>query len=207
MRKRPRRLNIPMDIKPKEILCEEKRIERRERKIDLSKYTMGFDEVTDKKKRTPPPPSGNKALSTQYNQYLKKLENGDIEKFSTRDILFYFRDIATENGVKYIIANPKIDMKNFKTCLSRGYSVTDILSMIEFLFTSGQKYLDTRKLHPGILLTNWCNTIFSDTQLWLEDKYNPEAPYGKTSKAKQNLEQREWSQSESDNNESSIGAW
>lgn len=193
-KKQPRRLGL---IVPVEV--EDAKRERVQRTIDLSKYTMGFDEVKNKKSR-PPAPTPCKAQATQYDKYLAKFEKGELHKFSTRDIMFFFRDTANDNGCKYIIANPKIDMRNFKLALDRGYSTEDLLSMIEFLFTSGQKYLDISNIHPGILLTGWCNKIYQDTQLWLDDKYDPNKTY---SKPKLN---REWTDTNSET-KSNVGEW
>lgn len=182
-----------------EVIVEDAIKERRERVIDLTKYNVGFDAVNNKKAR-PTAPTPSKAVGTQYNSYLKKLESGNINKFSTRDIMFFFRDTANDNGVKYIIANPKIDMRNFKLALERGYTTEDILAMIEFLFTSGQKYLDIKTLHPGLLLTNWCNKIYQDTQLWIDDKYDPNATFSKPKMT------REWTDS-NEEIKSNVGEW
>ena len=192
--KRPSRLGTITQV-----VVEDAIKERRERVIDLSKYNVGFEAVTNKKAR-PTAPSTSKAVGVQYQAYLKKFEKGELSKFSTRDIMFFFRDTANYNGVKYIIANPKVDMRNFKLALERGYSTEDLLAMIEFLFTSGQTYLDVKTIHPGILLTNWCNKIYQDTQLWLDDNYDPNVTF---TKPKLN---REWT----DNNteiKSNVGEW
>ena len=63
--------------------------------------------------------------------------------------------------------------------------------MIEFLFTSGQQYLDVKRLTPGILATGWCNRIYNDSQDWLEDNFDPNGfnKYNKKDKVKRN---REW---------------
>lgn len=108
-----------------------------------------------------------------YVVYKTRLENCMFDKFNSRDILYFFVDVANENGVKYIVSSYAKEQRQFKLLMERGYSVEDILSMIEFLFTSGQPYLDVNRLHPGILLTNWVRTIHSDTKLWLDDKYEP----------------------------------
>lgn len=185
----------PLDNKD---IIEDKVRERRNRVIDLTKYNVGFDAVRDKEKRQKAP-SPCKAQATQYDRYLHKLQKGELSKFSTRDLMFYFKDMANDNGVKFVIANPKVIMRQFKLTLDRGYSTEEVLAMIEFLFTSGQKYLELQSLHPGILLTNWCNTIYRDTQLWLNDEYNP----NRTNTHKPN---REWVD---DNTEkkSSVGEW
>lgn len=108
-----------------------------------------------------------------YVIYRTRLENGMFDKFTTKDMLYFFIDVAKENGVNYIVSNYAKELRQFKLCVERGYSVEDILAMIEFLFTSGQPYLDVNRLHPGILLTNWAKTIYADSQLWLDDKYEP----------------------------------
>lgn len=155
-------------------------------------YNIGFDSEWTK-------PVSNKV--SNYDRYIKKLEDGKIDKFNSRDFLFFFSDKANENGVKHVIANAKISMANFKTILSRGYTNAEILVMIEFLFTSGQQYLDIHTLHPGILLTNWCNTIYRDSQLWLKDEYNPNAKY----KSKPKTE-REWKDDKPEH-KTGVGEW
>ena len=119
-----------------------------------------------------------------YVIYRTRLENGMFDKFNTRDILYFFVDVAKENGVKYIVSNYAKEQRTFKLLKERGYSVEEILTMIEFLFTSGQQYLDVNRLHPGILLTSWAKTIYADSQLWLDDKYEPykKQSYASTSK-------------------------
>lgn len=193
-KRRPSRLGVVT-----EVIVEDAIRERRERVIDLSKYNVGFDAVQNKKSR-PTPPTPSNVMGNQYESYLIKYEKGLLSKFSTRDIMYFFRDTANDNGVKYVIGNPKIVMRNIKLAKDRGYSTEDLLAMIEFLFTSGQTYLDKKTLHPGILLTNWCNKIYQDTQLWLEDKYDPNVTFSKPKMT------REWT----DNNEdikSNVGEW
>lgn len=174
--------------------------ERRNRKIDLSKYTVGFDEIQNKEKRrnTPNPA---KVQSTMYDRYRKKLEDGQLDKFNSRDLLYFFSDTANSNGVKYVIGNCKIGMRHFKLAKERGYSNEDLLAMIEFLFTSGQTYLAKEHIHTGILVSNWCNTIYNDTQLWLKDEYNP------NKKSNYNKPVREWTETSSDESKSSVGEW
>lgn len=194
MKRRPKRLGVVT-----EVIIEDAIKERRERVIDLSKYNVGFDAVQNKKSRPTTSTSSN-VIGNQYQSYLNKYEKGLISKFSNRDIMYFFKDIANDNGVKYVIGNAKIEMRNIKLAKERGYSTEDLLAMIEFLFTSGQTYLDKRTLHPGILLTNWCNKVYQDTQLWLEDKFDPKETFSKPKMT------REWT----DNNEdikSNVGEW
>lgn len=181
------------------LVTEEARKERRNKVIDLSKYDIGFDAVKDINKRKKPQSSINNG-GKQYSSYRDKLEKGLLDKFSTRDIMYFYKETSIENGVNYVIANPKKDMRVYKLALERGYTNEEILSMIEFLFTSGQTYLDIKYLHPGILLTGWCNRIYEDTKLWLNNEYDPNP-------IKQNkLPQREWDKEHNDN-EIKIGEW
>lgn len=112
-------------------------------------------------------------VSDPYQIYKTRLENGMFDKFSSRDMLFFFVDVAKENGVDYKVLNYAKEQRQFNLLKERGYSTEDILAMIEFLFTSGQTYLDLHKIHPGILLTGWIRTIESDTKLWLDDRFVP----------------------------------
>lgn len=195
IRNKPSRIGKYLNI---DVEYENAKVQRRERTIDLSKYNVGFEQVQNKEKR---PPNPCKSNSQFYDSYRAKLEKGNISKFNSRDIMYFFRDTAEENGVRYVIANMQKDMRTYNLAKSKGYSVEDILAMIEFLFTSGQQYLDPKTLHPGILITGWCNKIYQDTQLWLEDKFDPNVKF------KNNFtQQREWQ----DNNEevkSTIGEW
>lgn len=159
-----------------------------------------MNEAVQNTKAIPTIPSPSNVQSSQYQAYLTKYEKGAIDKFSTIDTMFFFRDTANDNGVNYVIANAQVDMRNFKIAKDRGYSTEDILAMIEFLFTSGQKYLDKQNIHPGILLTGWCNKIYQDTQLWLEDNFDPNMTFSQT---KLN---REWTDNNT-NVKSSVGEW
>ena len=136
---------------------------------------------------------------TKSTSYLDKIERGDIEKLSSKDIMDFYKDTARNSGVKYIDSKPIISMSNINLAKKRDYSVEEILVMIEFLYTSEQDYLDKRKLHPGILLTGWCNKIYSDSQDWLKDEY-------KTDTKKKHVT-REWSEEVPEEEEAEIGDW
>lgn len=154
------------------------------------KMTRGFDNV---------PKRGNarsgKATTSHYDRYKYKLDKGNIESFNTRDILYFFKDLADENGCNYVIPNFQVEMAKVKNILNKGYSPTDVVAMIEFLFTSGQTYLELKRLTPGILATGWCNRIYNDTQDWLEDNYDPNKDFKKSTK---NTRTREWVDDEGD---------
>lgn len=153
----------------------------------------GFNEEEHKtRKKTP--------THDYYGRYKIKFENGEFDKFSTRDIMYFFKDKANESGVKYIVAKPQIDMRNFKLCIDRGYTVQEILIMIEFLFESDQSYLAKNTLHPGILLTGWANRIYQDSQLWLDDKF--------VDQKKKKVASREWSENvDTTTTVAKIGEW
>ena len=132
---------------------------------------------------TPPEPKVNhkqSKSSRSSNTYKKSpqelfiekyydLEN-NIDSFGTSDILYFFVQKASERGVKYVIANFAKDMTCAKKLLS-NYTPREVCLMIEFLFESGQTYLDMRKTTPAILLTGWCNRIVADTQDYLDGTF------------------------------------
>ena len=82
--------------------------------------------------------------------------------------------------------------------LRENYDNREICGMIEFLFRSEQDYLNKDRLSPNLLASQWVNTIYADTQLWLDDKYSPNS-------TKKKQKQREWS--ESKNDDVKIGGW
>ena len=142
--------------------------------------------------------------SDKYRLFLSKywdLEN-NIEKFTPLDLVYFFREKANENGVKYVIANMKRDIGILKRVL-KSYTKQEICLMIEFLFCSNQDYLDIYSLQPTILASSWCNTIYRDSMLWLEDKYVPKKVIN--SRDKQILN-REWKK-ESEDTSIKIGEW
>lgn len=139
-----------------------------------------------------------------YVRFLEKyddLEN-TIDSFKTQDLTYFFREKAQEAGVKYVIANLKRDNAVFKK-LQDNYSVREICLMIEFIFFSGQNYLDITNTQPTVLVSTWCNTIYRDSLLWVEDKYKP---YEKVDKRKAQISKREWDR-EVEGERSKIGEW
>lgn len=156
------------------------------------------EEPKDKKKN-----STNKQ-SDAYEVFLRKYHNLDqkiIEGLNTRDILYYFREVAKEEGYKYVISNFQKDMAIIKRMRS-NYSIHEVLAIIEFVFRSDQDYLDKSTLSPGIISSSWCNTLHTDSQLWLDDKYIPKSK----KKKKLKLSKHEWTES-IDVEESGVGEW
>ncbi len=135
-----------------------------------------------------------------YDKFLIKyydLENS-IDKFKPMDFLYFFREKAQEVEIHYVISNYAKDCKVFKLLLDR-YKADEILLMIEFLFMSEQDYLDKTRLRPTILISGWCNTIYQDSLLWVDDKYTNRKKTGKKHSV------REFSQNEDDT--TTLGGW
>ena len=128
--------------------------------------------------------------SDPYSTFLDKYNHlsDTIDDFKTQDLMYFFREKARESGVKYVIANTKRDMAIFKK-LQENYSPREICLMVEFIFCSNQNYLDISITQPTVLSSSWCNTIYRDSLLWAEDKYEPVV---KTSTKKEHIKKREW---------------
>ena len=155
--------------------------------------------TTESSKRPSRMPARKSPVTNIYQAFLNKYNNIEetIDTFGTRDLVYYFREVSMECEHKYVVSNIKKDMAIFKR-LQENYSSREICGMIEFLFRSEQDYLDKNRLSPNVLASSWVNTIYADTQLWLDDKYSPNS-------TKKKQKQREWSDSKND--DVSIGGW
>lgn len=150
------------------------------------------------------PQRGKPNKNEPYQVFLYKYERLEeyLDKLSTRDLLYYFREKAEESGYKFVITNIKRDMAVMKRAREH-YENRDICAMIEFLYTSDQDYLDKETLSPNLLVSSWVNTIYYDTQKWLDDDYVPK------SKKTKHPNRREWQEhlpSEADS-KVKIGEW
>ena len=125
-----------------------------------------------------------------------------VDSFTTSDLMYFFREKARENGVKYVIANMKRDMGIFKK-LQVNYSQREICLMIEFIFSSNQNYLDKSITQPTVLASSFCNRIYRDSLLWANDEYDPDSSNISAPKRSQNREWGEHSEEES----AKIGEW
>ena len=150
-----------MIIKPKKLSSEV-----------LSEFRRDRGQYTETPKQESKRPNRSSKYEKFYAKYLD-LEN-TIDTFGTLDLVYYFREIANENGHKYVISNLKKDMAIMKR-LCADYSVREICGMIEFLFESEQDYLDKNRLSINLLASQWINTIYADMKLWIEDKYVPKS--------------------------------
>lgn len=159
-----------------------------------------YSEVSDESLK----PKKKKTDTYYENTFLNKYENVEklADKFSSKDLVFYFREVAKETGFKYYIHSLQKDMSVFKK-LKKDYSSPEICAMIEFLFKSDQNYLSKNRVSPSILTSTWNITIFADTLLWIDDKYYP-----KDKAIKKNKPKGEWKlQPQEEEIESSIGEW
>lgn len=153
-------------------------------------------------------PSGGKKKKKQvsnrdYSHFLELYDNLEkfIDSFDPVNLVYYFREVASECGYKYYISMTK-DCAVFRNLLKQ-YEPREICGMIEFLFHSGQRYIDLDRVSIGVLSSRWVNTIYADTLLWIEDKYDPNR-----SKKKNNRD-REWSgnKPKQKNTIARIGEW
>lgn len=144
------------------------------------------------------PPTRNRRQSTPYESFIRKYNDlaDSVDSLTTRDLVYYFREIAQENGYKYVISNIKKDMHIMKV-LRENYSNKEICVMIEFLYESEQDYLAKDRLSPNLLASQWVNTIYADSQLWLNDEY--------TIKSKKKFKSTEWDKKDSETTK--IGEW
>lgn len=142
------------------------------------------------------------ATSENYSKFLKKYQNleNTYEKFTTRDLCYFFREKSIESGNKYIISNMKRDMGIFKR-IKANFEIAEILLMIEFLFSEEQDYLDCPQ--PTILTSNWVNTIYKDSLLWANGEY---VPHKDRNPKRKLITNREWKKS-SEETKSKIGEW
>lgn len=171
----------------------------------IAEFRKNRGQTEEPPKQTPTLPTRQrKGSNTPYDSFLRKyndLEN-TIDDLGTRDLVYYFREIAEEKGYKYTISNMKKDMAIMKR-LRANYNNREICGMIEFLYESDQDYLDKDRLSPNLLASSWVNTIYADMQLWVDDKYIPRSVQAKK---KKNIKQREWDKDEAQTkNDVSIG--
>ena len=159
-------------------------------KTFISDFRRSRGQTTETPKPTPTPPRKRNAPSTPYEIFIRKYNSLEekIDDLGTRDLVYYFREIAQENGFKYVISNIKKDMAIMKR-LRANYSNREICGMIEFLYESEQDYLEKDRLSPNLLASSWVNTIYADMQLWIDDKYIPRSVQNKK---KKNIKSKEW---------------
>ena len=131
------------------------------------------------------------STSSSYSSFLSKYSNLEesFVRFTTQDLVYFFREKAKESGAKYVIANMKRDMGIFKK-LKDNFEIAEILLMIEFIFSGDQTYLDIHRTQPTVLASNWVNTIYKDSIDWANDQYIDKKSFSKNQSSK-----REWKSS------------
>lgn len=138
---------------------------------------------------------------SSYESFLLKYNNleQNFDRFTTQDLVYFFREKSRESGARYVIANMKRDMGIFKR-LKENFSIAEILLMIEFIFSGDQTYLNINRTQPTVLSSNWVNTIYQDSLDWANDSY-----VDKKTKPNVHTEKREWKKTKS--NKTKIGEW
>lgn len=154
----------------------------------MKEFRSSRGQVEEPPKKEAPRKKKSGAKS-QYEIFLGKyndLEN-NIDNFSVRDLVFYFREVAREHGYKYSISNMTKEM----ACMKRleEFDNREVCAMIEFLYDSDQDYLPKDRLSPSLLSSRWVNTIYADMKLWVEDKY---VPNSKKSDKPKHVSKGEW---------------
>ena len=163
----------------------------------MAEFRAMRNQSTEVAKIEPQKPTRIRKEVTPYDSFYKKYSALEeyIDSFGTRDLVYYFREVASENGYKYVISNIKKDMAIMKR-LRENYSNREICGMIEFLYESEQDYLDKSHVSINLLASQWINTIYADMQLWVNDEYETKSKKNQRNSAKA---KREWNKTSDDN--------
>ena len=95
---------------------------------------------------------------------------GKIDKFNSRDLVYYFRDRSVESGNRYIITSFKKDMAIMKR-LKNDLENEEIVRVIDFLFSGDCDYLKSPTIN--ILGSSWINSLLDDSKSWVDGTYRP----------------------------------
>lgn len=186
------------------------RLEREQFKADLNtkqkQISRGFDKVEQARKE-------RKVHSTtnHYTKYVEKLKEHRYEDFTSRDILFFFKDYTKKEGIPFY-SNLQQDIKymaNIKQAMNT-YSKQELLGIIQFIFISDQDYLDKRKVSPSILCSTWMNTLYADASDFANGEYVPKSQKKKlylNKKVDKFKEEREWQGDRVVNDQSNATKW
>ena len=143
-----------------------------------------------------------------YTEFKRRIINSESEKrfnnfdeyentISLSDFCWYFNFKAKQKNDKYVFLNDREAKKHFKT-LRKTYTNRDIKDMIDFIFDSNQNYIMTKSITPRILISQWANKIYSDSQLWRNDEYVPKK------RVDEIVDEREW---DKEIKKSKVGKW
>ena len=122
---------------------------------------------------TPPPKNITikKKPENQKSRFEKKLKEEEFDQFTSVDWLFYFKFKASQYDINYKESVPKD--KTILTKLARELTFLEIKVAIDFLFDSDQDILDKKTIGIWALSGGWLNTIYQNSQLWIEGNYLP----------------------------------
>lgn len=148
----------------------------------------------------------NKMGSSKYKEFKYKYDKDMFDKFSTIDLVYFFREKSIEAGKKYSISSFTKDMAIMKK-LKNDYEVEEICAMCEFLFDEGQDYISSPSIN--VLASSWVNTIYEDTMNWVDDNYIPHSERSKKSTSKKaRMKKREYNENKSvSESKVKIGEW
>lgn len=163
----------------------------------FSKRSKVKKEVEKKDTHVPPKNQREKDENNPINKFHYKYKYFEkyVDKYTSVDLVYFFREVALDNGYKYHITNLKKDARTMKL-LKEDYSNYEICLMIEFLYESDQDYLDKGSLNVSILNSNWINTIYSNAISWVEDRYTPKSK--QSNSTNQQKDRGEWKSSKED---------
>ena len=139
---------------------------------------------------------------TKLDLFINKLDNLEdhVASFTNQDLLYYFMYCYEGSLNKSYRPNIKRDLASLMETMEY-YSSEDICLMIEFMFNSDQNYLSKFSLKPTILKSGWCEKIYEDSNLWVNDKY-----FNKGDKPKNSPNSSKW-ETDKDQQEITIGEW
>ena len=173
---------------------------------EQKQISRGFERVEQARKE-------RKVHSTtnHYSKYVQKLKEERYEDFTSRDILFFFKDYTKKEGINFY-SNLQQDIKYMANInqARKTYSNQELLGIIQFIFISDQDYLDKRKVSPSILCSTWMNTLYADASDFANGEYVPKSKRKKVfsnNKVEKFKEEREWQGSTVVNEQSNIKKW
>ena len=94
-----------------------------------------------------------------------KLAKKQFSKFNAGDLLFYYQYKADRKHIRCIITN-KIAMKSVFSKLKKEFSQEEICTMIDYLFDSGQTFIEMPKATPFILYSGYTQRIWAEAMEW-----------------------------------------
>lgn len=124
--------------------------------------------------KTKPKQEKGKANENNKARFLLKLEAEQYNEFDYKDWFQYFVHKAQSQGVRYITRNYAKEYAIIKSILNE-MSWVDLKNMIDFVFDSPQDIVDKRTVGLWVLSKGWINSIFQNTQLWINGKYKPKS--------------------------------